>query len=414
METTETKTRLEKDIPQKDTIRWARAAWTAIAEPADATVGKLLEFFGPVEALSRVAQLATHDTEPDSETVRNMFKPFVLPSSLGKVLGWVLRYRTLELEQEFEWALKDGGSFLIPGDALWPKTLDTLGVDKPIALWVRGDAQALKSSEIEGAASLVGSRSATRYGMSMAGELAYDLAQKGIWVISGGAYGIDAAAHRGALGASGKTLSVQAGGLGELYPAMNASLFAQILETGAIISELPWSYRPQRYYFLSRNRLISALGQVVVVVEAGSRSGAMSTANHGAEQGRTVAAVPGLATSGASAGCHQLIREGATLVTCAEEIAELMQPFTTEAAAPVGAGRSNSTISTATDSLFSPYLKPETIKVFDALPKRLWARPEDIAQKCALGITATLRELGMLVLDGKAENKDGRYRKQAQ
>ncbi|WP_211585039.1 DNA-processing protein DprA [Mobiluncus mulieris] len=438
-----------RPVPQRDTSRWARAAWTALADPGDVTAGNLVEFFGALEALERLMRLATHEVEPDEDTIRDTFKPFVLPASVAKIAGWALRWRAVSVDQELEWLWENDGSFLIPGDPQWPRTLDTMGANRPLALWVRGNPAAVQDTET-GAVALVGSRSATRYGMSMAGELGYDLAQHGVWVISGGAYGIDAAGHRGALGSSGKTLCVQAGGLRELYPAMNTSMFDQILETGAIISEQPWSYRPQRHLFLSRNRLISALSQVVVVVEAGTRSGAMSTANHGAEQGRTVAAVPGLVTSGASAGCHQLIREGATLVTCAGEVLELMQPFVAPDENPIGArstagslgegaGHSaeNVTLSTAAakesseaghsaptagsnanpstkpsaDSLFSPFLKPETIKVFDALPKRMWGSPENIAQKAGLGISATLGELGLLVLDGKAETRDGKYRR---
>lgn len=412
--------KISRDIPGRDTPRWARAAWTALADPGDVTAGRLVEFFGPLEALRRLTALATHEPEPTDDAIREAFRPFVLPGALGKIAGWALRWRGVDVDRELECLLADGGSFLIPGDTLWPRTLDTLGADKPLALWVRGNATALRASET-GAVALVGSRSATRYGMSMAGELGYDLAQSGIWVISGGAYGIDAAGHRGALGSSGKTLSVQAGGLQDLYPAMNTSLFAQILESGAIISEQPWSYRPVRHLFLSRNRLISALSQVVVVVEAGLRSGAMSTANHGVEQGRAVAAVPGLATSGASAGCHRLIREGATLVTCAEDVRELLQPFVVPVDPIIGgsdgtggssgSAKANQQHSSGADSLFKAFLKPETIKVFDALPRRVWGSPENIALKAGLGITATLSELGLLVLDGRAETREGKYRR---
>lgn len=137
-----------------------------------------------------------------------------------------------------------------------------------------------------------------------------------------------------------------------------------------------------------------------MVVEAGARSGALSTANHGVEQGRAVAAVPGTVTSSASIGCHELIRNGATLVSCAAEIIELMQPLT----------MGNNTPSEAGESLFSGCAKPETLRVMDALGRRVFADPERIAQKAGLGIAATLSELGILQLDGKVECQDGRYR----
>lgn len=396
-------------MPQKGTQRWARAVWSAIVDPGDVTAGRLLEFFGPEEALERLAALSARGDDPDEITIRDRFRPFVLPAAVAKISAWALRYRQVEIGRELDQLFAREGNFLIPGDDLWPQNLDTLGADKPLALWVLGRAASLKSCETSGGVALVGSRSATRYGLSMAAELGYTLSQKGIWVISGGAYGIDAAAHRGALGGGGKTVSVQAGGLGDFYPAMNSDMFAQILETGVIVSELSWSRKPQRHFFLSRNRLISGLSQVVVVVEAGRRSGAVSTANHGIEQGRGVAAVPGLATSAACAGCHALIREGAALVTCAEEVQELMQPLG-DMAVTIGAG-DKSTDNTRDDSLFSSLVKPEAIKVFEALPSRGWRTGEDIARKLGWGLPAALSELGLLVLDGKVELQDGRYRR---
>ena len=400
-----------ENAASRETEVQARAAWTALADPGDVTAGKLVEFFGPVSALDRLAELAKTATEPDDVKIRSCFRPFVLPPSLGKISGWIVRFQHLELSRELDLLAEAGGTLLIPGDANWPETLDTLGADKPLALWVRGNPETVKETEVEGAVALVGARSATRYGVSVAGELGYGLAEKGIWVVSGGAYGIDAAGHRGALAGGGKTLSVQAGGLGELYPAMNASLFAQILETGAIISEMPWSQTPQRRYFLSRNRLISALSQVVVVVEAGARSGAISTANHGVEQGRAVAAVPGQVTSCASVGCHELIRQGATLVTSPDDVVELMQPLTASARPRNGGpDTSQNAEGVVSRSLFSGLMKPETSKVLDSLPKRVWAQPEKIAQKAGLGISATLSELGLLELEGRVEAWEGRYR----
>lgn len=404
--------------------RQARAAWTAIAQPGEPVVGQVIEHFGVREALERVKFLAAKLPEIDDMMIRTVFQPVQMPASVAQIEGWALRLRELNLEMEYQLLSRDGGALVVPGDAAWPGIVDSLGAVAPLALWVRGNPQALQALASEGAVALVGARCATHYGTDIAQEIAYELSERGIWVISGGAYGIDAAAHRGALASSGKTISVQAGGLGNLYPAMNARLFSQIQQTGAIVSEAPPSQRPAKHLFLTRNRIISALSQVVVVVEAGERSGAMSTANHGAEQGRQVAAVPGPVSSTASVGCHRLIREGAALVTNAAEIMELMFPLNVAGQSLFGVGGSagkgisgvvsvspqrDSTGQIPAPSLFAG-LSSDGVKVIDVLSKTAWKSLEQVSRAAGLGTRTVQSELGLMELDGKVETRKGRYR----
>lgn len=403
--------------------RRARAIWTAIAQPGEPVVGQVIGHFGVMEALERVKYLADRLVQIDDMMIRTVFQPVQLPASVAQIEGWAMRLRELNLEMEYQLLSRENGTLVVPGDAAWPAVVDNLGTVAPLALWVRGNPRALGALAPQGAVALVGARCATHYGTDIAQEIAYELGERGIWVISGGAYGIDTAAHQGALASQGKTISVQAGGLGNLYPAMNARLFSQIQQTGAIVSESPPSQRPAKHLFLTRNRLISALSQVVVVVEAGQRSGAMSTANHGAEQGRQVAAVPGPVTSTASTGCHRLIREGAALVTNAEEIMELLFPLNaqdqkvfgagvaanTASAAAAAVSQRNSTGQIPAPSLFAG-LTSDGVKVIDSLSKTAWKSIEQVARGAGLGTRTVQSELGLMELDGRVETRNGRYR----
>src|SRR5258707_7733269 len=176
--------------------------------------------------------------------------------------------------------------------------------------------------------SVVGSRAATAYGSHVATELSAELAGLGWTVISGGAFGVDACAHRGALAVGGCTVAVLASGLSFGYPKGNSDLFAAIAHTGVMVSECPPDRAPTRPGFLIRNRVIAALSRGTLVVEAASRSGALNTARHARELNRPVLAVPGPITSEQSAGCHDLIREwGAACVTSAGQVIELVAPL---------------------------------------------------------------------------------------
>jgi DNA processing protein len=176
--------------------------------------------------------------------------------------------------------------------------------------------------------SIVGARACTGYGSYIAGALGADLASAGIAVVSGAALGIDAAAHRGALAVGGPTIAVLACGIDRVYPRAHEVLLHAIAERGAVLSELPPGAAPTRFRFLHRNRIIAALGVGTVVVEAALRSGSLVTARLAAELGRVVMAVPGPVTSDQSAGAHELIRDGATLVTEASQVREAYASLT--------------------------------------------------------------------------------------
>lgn len=172
------------------------------------------------------------------------------------------------------------------------------------------------------AVAIVGTRRATRYGVDMAARLAADLASAGITVISGLAYGIDTAAHRATVDAGGRTIAVLGSGPDTIYPAQNRRLAERVIEQGALVSEYPVGTKPDARNFPARNRIISGMSRGVIVVEAPTASGAMLTASFAADQSRDVFAVPGQATANSSAGCHALIREGATLITDASQVLE--------------------------------------------------------------------------------------------
>ncbi|MCX4746552.1 DNA-processing protein DprA [Kitasatospora sp. NBC_01287] len=214
-----------------------------------------------------------------------------------------------------------GGRFLVPGDAEWPSQLADLGEAAPIGLWVLGTGSlrllALRSVAV------VGARACTDYGAHIATELAAALAERGWVVCSGAAYGVDAAAHRGALAVGGMTVAVLACGVDVRYPRGNSELISRISEQGQLISELPPGEHPNRFRFVLRNRVLAALTRGTVVVEAASRSGALSTARRAQELNRHTMGVCGPVTSELSAGVHALIRGGgATLVTDATEVIE--------------------------------------------------------------------------------------------
>lgn len=192
----------------------------------------------------------------------------------------------------------------------------------PLVLWAQGPARL--DEVAHRAAAVVGTRAATAYGEQVAGDLVAGLVQRDVAVVSGGAYGIDGAAHRAALDCDGVTVAVLAGGLDVAYPSGHSALLHRIGQHGLLFTEYAPGVRPARYRFLTRNRLVAAMAGATVVVEAGLRSGAANTAAWARALGRVVAAVPGPVTSSASAGCHALLRNGAELITRAEHVVELI------------------------------------------------------------------------------------------
>jgi DNA processing protein len=221
------------------------------------------------------------------------------------------------LRYELALAEREGVTVVTLEDAEYPQPLRAIP-DPPLALYVRGALEPADGMAV----AVVGARRASVYGLQCAERLAYDLALRGVTVVSGLARGIDGASHRGALRAPGRTIGVLGSGLLRIYPPEHEGLAAQVARQGAVISEFPMEAAPLPQHFPRRNRLISGLSLGVVVVEASRRSGALITADCALEQGREVFAVPGPMTAVTSQGTHQLVKQGARLVTSVEDILE--------------------------------------------------------------------------------------------
>jgi DNA processing protein len=257
------------------------------------------------------------------EAIHQRTAPGHVDLDAARLDGYRARLPTRDLDDDLERVQTRGGRFIIPGDSEWPSQLDDLGDGRPVGLWIRGTGS-LRLLALRSVA-MVGARACTAYGAHVAGELAAQLAERGWVVVSGAAYGIDAAAHRGALAVGGTTVGVLACGVDVAYPKGNSELISRIAEQGLLLSELPPGEHPNRFRFVLRNRVIAALTRGTVVVEAALRSGALSTARRARDLNRHTMGVAGPVTSELSAGVHALIRSGAaTLVTDGAEIGELI------------------------------------------------------------------------------------------
>ena len=392
-----------------DEEKLARAALTYLAEPGDPALGALLAICSPAEVLAAIKADMLPGTGPGcGDTAASR-------AALDRALGrWRARLSGLPDGDLIAAVYGDGIRLTCPGDAEWPGALDHLAQARPYALWLRGKADLCFACARS--VSVVGSRAATGYGGHVAGEMAADLGERGWTVISGGAYGIDAAAHRGALAAEAVTIAVLACGVDYPYPAGHADLFAAIAAQGLVISEWPPGRHPARMRFLVRNRVIAALGCGTVIVEAGERSGALNTARHAANLGKPLMAVPGPVTSAQSAGCHRIIREwGASCVTRAADIIELLSPLgTADALAPggpgaLGPGGLDRAWRPDPDAGHAPSrddLDPDSARVLDALPARGGAGTSTIAVEAGVDLDTALRCLGRLAGCGFIERCD--------
>ncbi|MEU7629021.1 DNA-processing protein DprA [Nocardia sp. NPDC049220] len=291
-----------------------------------------------------------------------------------------------------------GGRVVTPDDPEWP-AWRMLGLEQlepgrdrdgavPLVLWARGPRTLVESSER--ALAVVGARCSTGYGDQVTAEIAGDLAAQGWTIVSGAAFGIDSMAHRAALAVDGSTIAVLACGIDRPYPAQHDRLLSDIAESGLVVSEYPPGVAAHKHQFLARNRLIAALADGVLVVEAGLRSGARNTVKWARRLSRPALAVPGPVTSAASVGCHRMIRDGeALLVTRAEEVVDeagpLRLPF------PGAAGAHDNP---------EDQLTGEAALVFAALPKVGSRVPLELAQHCALPLAAVRAALPALELAG--------------
>lgn len=380
--------------PQEDaaTEAVARAAWSVIAEPGDGVAGALIGEMGAAEAL----QVAMDDRLARGElsTPATARAHRMLREARAR---WHPRASVSAVQEALDGAAQVGAALVIPGDADWPSSVDAVGANAPNALWVRGDASLLVADRH---LSMVGARASSSYGDFVAAEIAGDLAGSGMVIVSGGAYGVDGAAHRAALGVDGRTVAFLAGGADRLYPAGHASLLQRIADVGALVSEVPCGAAPTKWRFLARNRLIAALGDATVVVEAGWRSGSLNTAGHAATLGRPLGAVPGPVTSAASAGCHRLLREyNAVCVTSAAEVRELCG----------AAGWTRATGGTPPD-----VVDPRRTRLLDALSSRRPSTVPELARRSGLDPATVSSLLGLLDLEATVERSgDGWRRRRA-
>ncbi len=359
--------------PRPEPERLARAALSRLGEPGDAALGRWLTRLDALDVVRAIRGGAPAEQ---------------LGVDTARLAAYRARMPGLDPVADLERVRAVGGRFIIPGDTEWPSQLDDLGDGRPTGLWVVGTGSlrllALRSVAV------VGARACTAYGAHVAGDLAAQLAERGWVVVSGGAYGIDAAAHRGALTVGGPTVGVLACGVDVAYPRGNTSLIRRIAEQGLLVSELPPGEHPTRFRFVLRNRVIAALTRGTVVVEAALRSGALSTARRARDLNRHTMGVPGPVTSELSAGVHALIRSGAaTVVTDAAEVVELIGAIG-EDLAPQRGG----------PVLPRDLLEPEAARVLEAVPATAegapverWARqsglpPDEVLQR--------LYELGSL------------------
>jgi DNA processing protein len=368
-----------------DTAQRAWAYLSRVVEPPCAELAALVARVGPVEASDRVR----HGQVDDALARRT-----------------AARHETDCAAEDLELLARRGGRLVTPDDDEWPTLAFTAFGGTavaakaqgrpPLALWVLGPSRLDDASQR--AAAVVGTRAATSYGEHVAADLAVGLAERDVAVVSGGAYGIDGAAHRAALSVDGLTVAILAGGIDVPYPAGHSALLHRIATDGLLVTEYPPGVRPARHRFLTRNRLVAAFGGASVVVEAGLRSGAANTAAWARVLGRVVGAVPGPVTSSASSGCHALLRAGAEVITRAEDVVELV-------------GRIGELASEQT-SPASPLdgLGTDERRVYEALPGRGTATVDEIAIAAAVEPARILAPLALLEIAGLVERHDGSWR----
>ncbi|GAB1642578.1 DNA-processing protein DprA [Krasilnikovia sp. MM14-A1259] len=372
--------------------RAARVALTLLAEPGNRTVWTMVRSDGAPAALDR---LLSGDI-PD---------PALRAAVLARAAAGDPRRLA---EAALRRAERLGARVVVPADPDWPQRVEELGaleldtggrinhdVRPPLCLWVRG-AWPLDEA-FHRSVAIVGARAATGYGTHVTTDLAYGLAEHGWTVVSGGAFGIDSAAHRAALTAGGLTVAVLACGVDRPYPAGNAALFERIADTGLLVSEWPPGSDPLRHRFLIRNRVIAAATAGAIVVEAAARSGAVQTMGRVLSLRRKAMVVPGPVTSALSVGCHKLLRaDPATrLVTdlpqVLEEIGAIGEYY---ADPPRGAQHARDT------------LDEESALVLEAVPRRGAAGPDQLAATAGLSVRTVLRRLSLLEVAGLVVRRD--------
>lgn len=386
--TADLSTALRGDPADPELRRRARAWLTRAVEPGSTELWRWVEHHGPVGAAQALAGQTAPSRLQALVGARAGEDRSVEDLRRADVLG-----ARLVTPEDDEWPALPLHSLTLAADRQ-PAGVDrTTALVPPLALWVRGPARL--DALVDRSVALVGSRASTAYGEHVAGDLAHGLTGRGFTTVSGGAFGIDAAAHRGAVAAGGPTVVVLACGVDRPYPAGHARLFDRVLEDGLLVSEWPPGCAPLRHRFLVRNRLIAALTRGTVVVEAAARSGAQATAHRARSLGKVLMAVPGPVTSALSVGCHQLMRAGeqpALLVTSAADVVEAVGDLGTDLAAVA-----------VTSTGPRDELSDVARRVLDACPVRVGVPPERLAVAAGCSELDVLRVLPALELTGLVE-----------
>ncbi len=354
--------------------RLARLALARTREPGDLWLARSVDELGAVDVYDHLRTGRRHT---------------------GTAADVAARLTGVDPERELARGERVGLRFVVPGDDEWPVQVDDLthaeGIGTtggaPLGLWARGPR---RLDDLGRSVAIVGSRSATTYGCDVAAQLAAECAVEGWTVISGGAIGIDVAAHRGALAAGGTTVAVLACGADRVYPLAHEQLIEHIAVEGVVVSETLPGGAPFKGRFLTRNRLIAALTRGTVVVEAAIRSGALNSATWASRTNRSLMGVPGPVTSATSEGVHQLVRSGqATLVTGGQDVLEVVGGFGEHTVSvPRGPERPHDRLSTLQQ------------QVLEAVPTRSPAVAGSIARTAGLGLDHTLRSLHELLAGG--------------
>lgn len=354
-----------RHLAQWEPERLARASLTGVVDPGNLKLAKLVEDIGAVRVWESL--LAS-----------------------GEESVWARRAQTFSLQRNIELAGRVDLRFLTPEDPDWPEGFGDLSEVEyrglggiPLGLWAVGPAE--PRAVLDGSVAIVGSRASTSYGERVASDLGADLAAAGRTVVSGGAYGIDAAAHRGALSGTGATVAILAGGLDQWYPRGNHHLLDQVAERWLVLAEVAPGVLPRKIGFLARNRMLAAASIGTVLVEAAYRSGALNTIGWAQALVRPTMAVPGPVGSAASLGPHQQIADGkSTLVTCAQDVITHLGPIQPDLPAPPGPGR------------LLDGLDGHELAVREALPGRGGLDVTGLAERTGLRVPDVLAALGQL------------------
>ncbi|MEV0713073.1 DNA-processing protein DprA [Asanoa sp. NPDC050611] len=377
-------------------IQLARVALTLLAEPGTRAVHRLVARHGPREALAMALAGEIPDDTARAAVAARLAAGDPRPAA----------------EAALATGVRLGARLVVPEDSDWPPGLAALEqvrlsasdrrVDRemapPLCIWARGE-WALADA-FDRSVAIVGSRAATQYGEHVATDLAYGLAEREWTVVSGGAFGIDAAAHRGSLAAGGLTVAVLACGIERAYPVANTALFDRIAETGLLITEWPPGADPLRPRFLIRNRVIAAATRGTILVEAAARSGATQTMRRAIAMQRPAMVVPGPVTSAMSVGCHEILRQydAARLVANVSHVLEEVGRIGADLAPPLSGPEHP-----------RDQLDDEATFVLESLPRRGAISPDAAAIRAGVDIRTALRKLTMLETLGFVTRRDGGY-----